>query len=104
MEYDKQAGKLLELIVERIEKIGLVDEIEDCEYNGEILIIDTNHGRYIINKQGAAKQVWMVSPISGPYHFSFQDNNWINYKGENILVILNNEFKEHIKIQINFTN
>ncbi len=104
MEYNEHATKLLELIVAQIEIVGLVDEIEDYEYNGDILIIDTNHGRYIINKQSAAQQVWMVSPISGPYHFSFQDNNWINYKGENILVILSNEFKEHIKIQINFTS
>ncbi|MGC0372334.1 MAG: hypothetical protein DGJ47_001046 [Rickettsiaceae bacterium] len=65
----------------------------DIDVNGGILSIISNDGTYIINKQNAAKEIWLSSPISGPFHFSYTDDKWISRKGDNLFEILSNELK-----------
>lgn len=42
-----------------------------------MVVIEINgHGVYVINRQSAAKQLWISSPISGPKHFDLvKDSN-----------------------------
>jgi iron donor protein CyaY len=102
-EYEKLANKLLESIVAQIEENEVCNDI-DVDYDGEILIIEASKGKYIINKHNAAKEIWMVSPISGPHHFHMSDEEWIDEHDEDILMILSKEMSQNFKINIKFTN
>ena len=102
-DYEDVSDELLESIVGQIEEIDLKSSI-DIDYDGEVLTIDTKEGRYFINKHSAAKQIWMVSPISGPHHFHINEDTWVNDQDENILDILTEEFTNNIGIKIKFSN
>ena len=102
-DYEEEMDRLLESIVSQIEEVDIKSTI-DIDYDGEVLTLDTKEGQYIINKHNSAKQIWMVSPISGPHHFHISEEEWIDDQDENILDILTQEFTNHIKIKIQFTN
>ena len=63
------------------------------------MITPSTGNGYIINKHSAAKEIWMVSPVSGPHHFQLEDGEWIDNDGESICDVLNDELGEYgIKI------
>ncbi len=74
-------------------------ELEDKEYRlevdmlGDILSIKTAAGQYILNKHTAAREVWLASPLSGPYHFAYHGGKWVNKKGIELLSLLSEELK-----------
>jgi CyaY protein len=77
-EFDKKATDALLYIEQAIEQSGA--EI-DFEGTGGILTLEFENGsKIIINKQGAAKQIW-VAAQSGGYHYGFADGRWINDQG-----------------------
>ena len=87
--------------VERIFSI-IYETIEDHDMEGNIdmhdgiLTLDTNKGTFVLNKQSSTKEIWLSSPISGPYHFVLQDNYWKSRSGVELFEILTNEL--NIKI------
>ena len=53
----------------------------DFENAGGILTLEFANGtKIIINKQGAARQIW-VAAKSGGFHYGFVDGQWINDQG-----------------------
>lgn len=77
-EFDKKATDTLLRIEQGIEESGA--DI-DYEGTGGILTLEFENGsKIIINKQGAAKQIW-VAAKSGGYHYGFVDGRWINDQG-----------------------
>jgi CyaY protein len=77
-EFDKKATDTLLTIEQGIEESGA--DI-DFEAAGGILTLEfTNGTKIIINKQGAARQIW-VAAKSGGYHYGFVDGRWINDQG-----------------------
>ncbi|MBI3777498.1 MAG: iron donor protein CyaY [Gammaproteobacteria bacterium] len=77
-EFDKKATDTLLIIEQAIEESGA--DI-DFEAAGGILTLEfANGSKIIINKQGAAKQIW-VAAKSGGYHYGFVDGRWINDQG-----------------------
>jgi CyaY protein len=77
-EFDKKATDTLLIIEQAIEESGA--DI-DFEAAGGILTLEFANGtKIIINKQGAARQIW-VAARSGGYHYGFVDGRWINDQG-----------------------
>ncbi len=77
-EFDKKATDTLLTIEQAIEESGA--DI-DFEAAGGILTLEFANGtKIIINKQGAARQIW-VAAKSGGYHYGFVDGQWINDQG-----------------------
>jgi CyaY protein len=77
-EFDKKATDTLLTIEQGIEESGA--DI-DFEAAGGILTLEFANGtKIIINKQGAARQIW-VAAKSGGYHYGFVDGQWINDQG-----------------------
>ncbi len=77
-EFDKKATDTLLRIEQGIEESGA--DI-DYEGTGGILMLEFENGsKIIINKQGAAKQIW-VAAKSGGYHYGFVNGQWINDQG-----------------------
>ena len=77
-EFDKKATDTLLRIEQGIEESGA--DI-DFEAAGGILTLEfANGSKIVINKQGAAGQIW-VAAKSGGYHYGFVDGRWINDQG-----------------------
>jgi len=77
-EFDKKATDTLLRIEQGIEESGA--DI-DFEAAGGILTLEFANGtKIIVNKQGAAGQIW-VAAKSGGYHYGFVDGRWINDQG-----------------------
>lgn len=55
-------------------------------------------GVFVINRQPPKEEIWLSSPITGPYHFKRKNNEWIDSKGNNLLEIISREIlkKEHL--------
>lgn len=74
-DFDKRATDTLLRIEQAIEESGA--DI-DFEAAGGILTLEFgNSTKIIINKQGAARQIW-VAAKSGGFHYGFIDGRWIN--------------------------
>ncbi|MDN3030641.1 MAG: iron donor protein CyaY [Candidatus Tisiphia sp.] len=69
-EFAKLAEQTISLIAEIIETEDK-DCLIDIDFQGDILTLTTNQGIFVINKHSAAKEIWLSSPISGPYHFYY---------------------------------
>jgi CyaY protein len=74
-DFDKQVTDTLLHIEQAIEESGA--DI-DFEAAGGILTLEFENGsKIIINKQGAASQIW-VAAKSGGFHYSLVEGRWIN--------------------------
>lgn len=77
-EFDKKATDTLLRIEQGIEESGA--DI-DFEAAGGILTLEFANGtKIIVNKQGAAGQIW-VAAKSGGHHYGFVDGRWLNDQG-----------------------
>lgn len=63
----------------------------DIDNEGDILSIHSSKGHYVINLQMAKSEIWLSSPISGPYHFAVVDGEWIDKGGDSLCQVLSNE-------------
>lgn len=88
----KLASQTIAMIAEIIEKEDPEGNI-DIDFQGDILNLTTNQGVYVINKHSAAKEIWLSSPISGPYHFCYNDGRWQSKNNDDLMIILEQEFK-----------
>lgn len=81
-------------------------ELQDHEYKidvdilGDILSIKVPFGEYIVNKHSAAKEIWLASPKSGPYHFAYTEGMWKNKNGIELLSLLSDELSKVTNISI----
>lgn len=89
-EFTVKVGMILDNIVQDIENQDPEGEI-DIDLNDGILTLVTDSGTFVINKQSAAKEIWLSSPVSGPYHFAYMDDLWKSRNGSELFEILTNE-------------
>ena len=61
------------------------------------LSFSNESGTYVINKQSVAKEIWLSSPISGPYHFALQGKQWKSRTGAELYQVLSYELQIEIK-------
>lgn len=88
--FSKIAEQLLLFITDTIE-ITDIEGMIDIDLHGDILNLTTNQGVFVLNKHSAAKEIWLASPISGPYHFANSDEGWQTKSGIKLLDILTKE-------------
>ncbi len=99
--FESKALKTISYISDMIEQHD-EDCIVEADFLSDILKISTPMGEYVINKHSAAKQIWVASPISGPYHFSLKNNHWINKNNIDLFDLLSKELKEFFNIELNY--
>ncbi|ABV74780.1 frataxin-like protein [Rickettsia akari str. Hartford] len=96
-EFSKIADITIAYITDTIEEQDKEASI-DVDLQGDILNLDTDKGIYVINKQSAAKEIWLSSPVSGPCHFFYEQGKWKNRVGLELMAILTEE------LDIDFNN
>ena len=57
----------------------------DVDLDDGILTITNMHGVFVMHKNSAIHEVWLSSPLSGPYHFRCLDDQWKTH--DNILLV-----------------
>jgi len=63
-------------IMNQLEK-AYDDGFIEMDYADGVLQIEIEgKGVFVINKHDASQQIWVSSPVSGAYRFSFIDNKW----------------------------
>ena len=75
-EFEERSGRALASIARAVEASGAEC---DCEQKGDgVLELEFENGsRIIINRNGAAREIW-VAAKSGGYHFRFDGARWVN--------------------------
>lgn len=84
------AEQVLQSIVDTIEARDHEGNI-DIDYNLDIIYLSTKVGSFVINKHSAAKEIWLASPISGPYHFFYTSSGWKTKYNDDLFDILEKE-------------
>ena len=100
--YNAAVEKVLEAISEQLEELSerYPDEITEVNLEGGVLSIDTSRGKYVLNKQAPNRQLWLSSPLSGPFHYNIeQENNEkictaCSRNGHSLLKRLNDELSQ----------
>ncbi len=91
-----RADELITKIADQIENSD-PNGNKDIDLNGGILVVNDERGTFIINRQTPAKEVWLSSPISGPYHFFLNDDGkWITKNSVLLRDVLDREFSIQI--------
>ncbi|MFK8039983.1 MAG: iron donor protein CyaY [Rickettsiaceae bacterium] len=90
--FEDRAYELLASIANKIEENDPDGEV-DVDLNDAILTIATEDGVFVINKNSAAQEIWLSSPISGPYHFAYLDDKWQTTKSIFLFDIITKELK-----------
>lgn len=74
-EFNRAVHDTLQQIEQAVEDTGA--DI-DFENSGDILTLEFDNGsRIILNRQGAAHQLWMAARAGG-FHYDWRDGRWIN--------------------------
>jgi frataxin len=75
--FERQASALLEDLFDRID--DQLGDLIDADYEGGILTLKLSDGRtYLLNKHGPNREIWLSSPVSGAWHFAWNEaaNAW----------------------------
>lgn len=84
-----------------------LDGIIDVNFIDEmILYITISTKQFVITGHTFARQIWLVSPISGPHHFSYIDNKWLNRDKQDIWTLIQTEINQltGFNIHLNASN
>ncbi len=81
--------QLIGYIVYELEQVK--DSSLDFDFNEEVLSIDAPEGFFIINRQIFLQEIWLSSPISGPYHFKLEGDTFTTSKGTLLFPLLSKE-------------
>ena len=97
------AGRVFDNIVEQIEMQDIGYHF-DIDNDGDGVWVNTDKGQYVMNIQTSKREVWLSSPISGPYHFVFIDGDWIDKGGDSLCHVLSDELTSISKQEIIIKN
>ena len=77
-EFELQAGQVLGRLLDEIE--GQAGDDVDVDLEGGILTIAlSDGGRYLLNKHGPNREIWLSSPKSGAWHFRHDaEAGWVS--------------------------
>ncbi|CCX33549.1 Frataxin [Pyronema domesticum] len=55
----------------------------EVEYASGVLTLSSDNGTYVINKQPPNRQIWLSSPISGPFQYAYDvgTKQWVDIRG-----------------------
>ena len=90
-DFAKLASDTIFTIIDTIEKYDPAGVIQIEIEEDIITFVVPGNKKYVLNKHNGYSQIWLASPISGPYHFSYIKNNWINSAQLLLADLLTNE-------------
>ena len=71
--------------------------------DGVLTVKLNDHGTYVINKQTPNQQIWLSSPVSGPYRYDIFRNSWVyKHTGETMHALLDREMPKFIQTDPKF--
>jgi iron donor protein CyaY len=97
--FDISAMILMNELSSQIENQDTNFEV-DIEFSNEVLKLEVSGKVFVINKQTPTEEIWLASPISGPYHFSYSSGEWIDKKNNNLRSIIQSEISTLINKKI----
>ena len=116
-DYNNAADETLEVIHDALDDVaeggGGGDKIEEVSLSAGVLEIDTTEGKFVLNKQAPKHQVWLSSPISGPWHFDMVKDeagvvSWLCDRPEqrhlDLYSVLKDEFAQITGTTVAFAN
>lgn len=95
-EFLLEAERILNYLADTIEAND-PDGDTDIDFNGDILTIINESGTFVINKQSAAREIWLSSPISGPHHFAMREGKWRARSEDTLYDLLSRELKIELR-------
>ena len=105
--YMKLSNETLESLNDRFsELIEDHDSLMGADTNladGVLTVKLNEHGTYVINKQTPNQQIWLSSPVSGPYRYDIFRNSWVyKHTGETLHALLDRELPKFIQTDPKF--
>eukprot|EP01080_Neovahlkampfia_damariscottae_P008951 gene8951-900_t len=106
-EYQKLINQTIESISDQAEEIIEESNMEDYDIvlsEGVLQIQISKVGTYVISRQTPSRELWLSSPRSGPWHYKYNENEWIcTREGENkFYERMNEEFSKIFNKTIKF--
>ena len=100
--FSKIADDTISEVVDTIEKYDPVG-IAEIEFDSDVVKITIlGKKQYVLNKHSNYRQIWLVSPLSGPYHFGYLQGRWIDKNSVVLADLLTKELSQFIdKIKFN---
>lgn len=66
-----------------------------CAQQGVLTVKLGSHGTYVINKQTPNRQIWLSSPLTGPFRYDYHEGSWVYHRdGRELLSQLQQELKQ----------
>lgn len=97
-EYHKLADETLDFLQEKLEVFVEDMDIDggDVEHAQGVLTVKLgSHGTYVINKQTPNRQIWLSSPLTGPFRYDYHEGSWVYHRdGRELLSQLQQELKQ----------
>lgn len=109
-EFVHVAETSLELILEAVSKYGFDPSVGledfDIDFSQGVLTINLgSHGTYVLNTQTPNRQIWLSSPVSGPWRYAWHParREWISSRdGHSLARRLGEEFSEAFNQCVSF--
>jgi len=80
--FTSYADKFIENLVVLIEEQDNKGVISIDIFDDKIVMnIEGQNTPYIISKHGTYREIWLVSPLSGPDRFKLEEKRWVNNTG-----------------------
>ena len=106
--YLRLSSETLESLNDRFSE--LIEDHEDRLRGADTSLADgvltvqlSELGTYVINKQTPNQQIWLSSPVSGPYRYDIFRNSWVyKHTGETLHALLDRELPKFIQTDPKF--
>jgi iron-sulfur cluster assembly protein CyaY len=77
-EFERQAGRVLDRLMQEIEDQAMDDLDVDLE-GGILSVVLPDGGTYLVNKHAPNREIWLSSPKSGAWHFKHDpEAGWVS--------------------------
>ena len=106
--YHLEADRVMDVVTDLCDElVDVTDDDFDFKTASGVLNIDFGPkiGVWVLNKQAPNRELWLSSPISGPYHFQYdrQGTKWVSRKdGKCLFDVLQSEFSHTVGSEIEF--
>ena len=94
-QFETLADAMLGRIQSALEAAGGDLDVELVE--GVLTVETESGGKFLVNKHGPNRQIWLSSPVSGAWHFAWSEmhQGWISTRGgERLEELLGRELSE----------
>lgn len=93
---ESQFAALADPLLERL-SVAIEDGRDDADVDYESGVLTVTLGddsTWVINKQSAAREIWVASPKSGAHHFLWNGSAWVSTRdpARALLPLLSDEF------------